>query len=193
MTKAIILKSVAILIGIALAATAAAEPAPGAETPARLRLFGQNGIGVMFYRNSTCYKMGFLGPYGGESVSGGLVDAFSSFIGKANNTVIGMPETVNTKMQNEKDGILSKAYYKEYTVKPDESLTIFTALGDASGFHCGPIAFSFTPKAGADYEGFLEVNWKEKICRFNLNEIVKSDQSTDLVSVNTAYRSSRCE
>lgn len=102
---------------LALSATAQAEaPAQDAATSARLRLFGQNGISVKFYRNSTCYKSGLFGSGGAEVVSGGAGDAFLSLLGASSNTRIGMPDTPTTRNLSARSGVLSKAYFKEYSV-----------------------------------------------------------------------------
>ena len=62
---------------------------------ARLRLFGRNGVLVEFYRNSSCIG----GPGEKTTVSGGVGDAFSSFLGSAKNTAIGMLDVAVAPLQ----------------------------------------------------------------------------------------------
>jgi hypothetical protein len=121
---------------------------------ARLRLFGQNGVGVNYYRNSACQ--------GGENVrvSGGLGDAFSSFIGTASNQSIGMPDTPNTRNQAARNGILSKAYFREYQIAAGQPITITMSFKSNPGKrseYCKTIATTFVPEKGKDYEGALDI------------------------------------
>jgi|GEM_PF-150298 len=183
-------KMITLCIAISSSAHAENETAPASS--ARIRLFGQNGIGVMFYKNSTCYKSSFLGPYGGESISGGLGNSFSSLIGISSNTSIGIPETETTKKQKEQNGFLSKSYFKEYAIEAGKPLTVFAALNDASGIHCGPLAILFTPESGKDYEEVLEIHPEERICHLIINEIKTDSNNVELIPLTNFSPAKKC-
>ncbi|MFJ2990940.1 hypothetical protein ACIPF8_24055 [Collimonas sp. NPDC087041] len=143
---------------------------------ARIRLFGQNGMGVKYYPNSACY--------GGDSVtvSGGFGDAFSSFLGAASNTSIGMPETPNSGKPGTRNGFFSKAYFREYKIAANQPLTIKLDFqsnpspsvsfqkGQSTGYlYCKTLAGTFVPEAGKDYEISLDI--KDGMCVPVLNEL----------------------
>ncbi|SDX21192.1 hypothetical protein SAMN04515617_10260 [Collimonas sp. OK242] len=138
---------------------------PKSDT-ARIRLFGQNGMGVKYYPNSACY--------GGESVtvSGGIGDAFSSFLGTASNTSIGMPETPNSGKPSARNGLFSKAFFREYKIAADQPLTLKLDFQSNPGVrygYCKTIAGTFVPEAGKDYEISLDI--KDGMCVPILNEL----------------------
>jgi hypothetical protein len=157
---------------------AAASQAPGANLQtARMRLFGQNGVQVIFYQNSTC--IGGNGP--STTVSGGVGDAFSSFFGTAKNVSIGMKETPNTTNIAKRNGMMSKAYFREYQIPANQPLTLKMAFqnapsvpyshvvsssggrqeivsGTTGTLTCSKLGGSFTPEAGKDYEVALDVH-----------------------------------
>jgi hypothetical protein len=148
----------------AFAQEAAPAAAPSAEaasaTPtatARVRLFGQNGIMVHFYQNSSC--VGGKGPK--TTVSGGVGDAFGSFLGRAKNTSIGMPETPTTADLGKRDGYFSKAYFREYEIPGNQPMALRMAFQSAAGApgskYCRAFGGTFMPEAGKQYEVTLEV------------------------------------
>jgi hypothetical protein len=148
------------------AVACANDPVAPALEPARIRLFGQNGIGVRYYPNSACI--------GGESVSvsGGLGDAFSSFLGTASNKSIGIPATPNTEQLGAKNGVLSKAYFREYPISPDQPITItmnFQSNPGKTYMYCQRIGTTFIPEKGKDYEGALSI--RDGICMQMINEL----------------------
>jgi hypothetical protein len=123
---------------------------------ARIRLFGQNAVMVKFYRNSTCHGRGA----DETKVSGGLGDAFSSFIGTVKNVSIGMKETPNTVNLAKRNGYASKAYFREYELAAGQPLTIAMKFRDMmpnGSVYCRTIAGTFTPSAGKDYEAALDL------------------------------------
>lgn len=136
----------------------------GSPAGARLRLFGQNGIGMTLYPGSSCI--------GGDSIkiSGGLSDALSSLIGAASNEAIGIPETITTRTIANQDGLLSTAYFKELAVNATPVAISASFIGTpmvappgaviawrtSSGSR--PIEVSFTPTQGTDYEILLAVS-----------------------------------
>jgi hypothetical protein len=138
----------------------AAPAAPSTETAtatARVRLFGQNGIMVHFYQNSSCVG----GKEPKTTVSGGVGDAFGSFLGRAKNTSIGMPETPTTADLGKRDGYFSKAYFREYEIPGNQPMALrmaFQSGGGAPGSkYCRAFGGTFTPEAGKQYEVTLEV------------------------------------
>lgn len=136
---------------------------------ARIRLFGQNGVGVILYKNSKCE-----GRSESIRVSGDAASAFTSFVGAASNESLGMPETETTKNLSKRDGILSKAYFREYRIDPGKPVTIAIRFQDV-GKYCEPIVRTFTPEPRTDYEGRIDID-NAGFCRFSLN-LVSSDGS----------------
>lgn len=168
----------ATILSVACSAALAEEAATPSSEPARLRLFGQNGVNVKYYPNSACR--------GGESVSvsGGIGDAFSSFIGAAKNKSIGMPASPNTENQSARDGMLSKAYYREYEVTPGQPITITMHFQSNPGkryMYCTTVATSFVPEQGKNYEGTFEI--QDGICLQVVNELQNTSEGTMLKPV----------
>jgi hypothetical protein len=134
---------------------------------ARIRLFGQNGVGVKLYQNRACV--------GGKSitVSGGLGDAFASFVGTASDKSIGMPATPNSANRSKRNGILSKAFFREYVIASRQPITVTSGFASNPGTNdyveCKRIATTFTPEAGKDYEVTLEIT--PSLCMQVINEI----------------------
>ncbi|MDR0565336.1 MAG: hypothetical protein LBG78_10445 [Azoarcus sp.] len=149
-----------------------------ADKAARIRLFGQNGMVVRFYRNSTCNRGR------AETVSGGLGSALSSFVGVASNESIGMPETPNVKNIAERSGILSKAYFREYTVEAGQPLTVTQSYRDVSGWYCSRAsAITFIPEAGKDYEAAFDNDVRSGFCGASIKQIVTQDNEVALLPV----------
>ncbi|MQR02577.1 hypothetical protein [Glaciimonas soli] len=163
---------------------------------ARIRLFGQNGMGVKYYPNSACY--------GGDSVtvSGGFGDAFSSFLGVASNTSIGMPETPNSGKPSTRNGYFSKAFFREYKITANQPLTIKLDFqsnpspsvsflkGQSTGYlSCRTHAGTFIPEAGKDYEISLDI--KNGMCIPVLNELQTTEDGLILQPV-VVSKAERC-
>jgi hypothetical protein len=168
------------LCTLAGASAQEAQPAPAASNeaatpaPARVRLFGQNGLMVHFYQNSSC--MGGKGPK--TTVSGGVGDAFGSMFGRAKNTSIGMPETPTTANLGKRDGYFSKAYFREYEIAGNQPMALRMAYQSAAGApgskYCRTFGGTFTPEAGKQYEVSLEVSPNQ--CLAVVREIEESAQ-----------------
>ncbi|MCC2954028.1 hypothetical protein LK542_00190 [Massilia sp. IC2-477] len=142
---------------LTLGASSAAQDAAPEQTvrsTARIRLFGQNGVLVDFYQNSNCVG----GNAQKTRVSGGAGDAFSSLFGRARNTSIGMKDTPNTENLFRRDGVASKAYFREYEIPADQPVSLRMAFqsGPGVGVRCSNLGGTFTPAAGKDYEVALE-------------------------------------
>ena len=158
---------------------------------ARIRLFGQNGVSVKLYRNTQCA--------GGEKimVSGGIGDAFSSFLGVIKNESIGMPDTPNSADPASRNGLMSKAYFREYEVPAGQPLIVSMSFMNASAppskqlrqwsqtAYCKTITTTFVPERGRDYEGILDVRSDLAICVQQINEIKPSEEGIELQQVDT--------
>lgn len=153
---------------------------------ARIRLFGQNGMGVKYYPNSACY--------GGNSVtvSGGVGDAFSSFLGSVSNTSIGMPETPYSGKPSARNGIFSKTFFREYKISANQPLTIKLDFQSNPGLrynYCKTIVGTFVPEAGKDYEISLDI--KGGMCVPVLSELQNTADGVILQPV-VATKAERC-
>jgi len=167
------------------------ESSSNDSSKSRLRLFGQNGAKVVLYRNSSCIKSSL--DKEDETVSGGLSSAFSSFIGTVSNTSIGIPETDTTRHLNKKDGLLSKAYFREYEISANQPITLVMGFQDVSSFYnANGVTYSktspsckgaiqFVPYAGADYEAAF--SWSERGCELGINRVSQEDSVTTLKPV----------
>ena len=176
----------------AAAIEAAGTPAaPATSSISRLRLFGQNGATAFLYRDSSCIRGMFSD--GVEKASGSMSSAFGSFIGSVSNTSLGIPETDTSKNLSRKDGLLSKAYYREYEIPADKPSSLRIGFRDVSPFYVvnginyetvspscsGDI--TFTPRAGEDYEAAF--SWEGKLCTISINQVIARDGKTELVPV----------
>lgn len=130
-----------------------------AQTEARLRLYGQNG-------NPTVINYTYQGKKTQINVGGSLGDAFSSFIGTKNSESIGMPSTEITDKLGSKNGILSRAFFREVVVPANTLINIEAAVIPLTNIENNPRTgirtitsstgcnseYNFTPKSGLDYE-----------------------------------------
>lgn len=154
------------------------KPVDQADKPARIRLYGQNGVNVKYYVNSSCI--------GGESVSvsGGIGDAFSSFLGTSSNKSIGIPPSPTSENLTARNGMLSKAYYREYEVAPGQPITITMRFQSNPGNaykYCNTTATTFIPEKGKDYEAALEVT--DNRCIQAINELQGTSEGTMVTPV----------
>lgn len=167
------------------------KPATENSQNSRLRMFGQNGASAVLFKNSACVKSFWSGD--GEKVSGGMGSAFGSFIGKVSNTSLGIAETDSTRYLSNHDGMLSKAYFREYVIPANKSTSMTMRFQDVSSFYrangitydhisasCGG-SISFTPQAGADYEAAF--TWSGKDCSLGVHQVVAKDGKIELIPV----------
>jgi len=162
--KNLIVPSMLVLL---LSACASGTPTSGQadynpKEQARIRLYGQNGKPtIMRYTNN--------GQENKVNVGGGLGDAFGSLVGVASNQSIGIPQTKISRNVGEKNGMLSKAFYKEFYVPSNSTLLINNALIGMANFNpggsaiyyspsCSSKELSFQPESGKDYEVASIVN-----------------------------------
>jgi len=177
-----------------------ASPIGNNGQTSRLRMFGQNGASAALFRDSACVKSFWSDD--AEKVSGGFSSAFSSFVGTASNTSLGIAETDTTRNLSRKDGILSKAYFREYVVPADKPSSMRMGFQDVSSFYVvksvagmpgfrydavSPScrgAISFMPRAGEDYEAAFA--WEGNACKLSVNQVVTKDGNTELIPVPVA-------
>ena len=172
--------------------------APGTHVhSSRLRMFGQNGASAVLYRGQACVKD--FWSEDGEKASGGLGSAFSSFVGSVSNTSLGIPETKTSRNLSSRDGLLSKAYFREYFIPADQPSSMRLGFRDVSPFympapqigqttfryeHVDPGchgAISFVPGAAKDYE--VAFSWLGKTCHAAVNEVVRKGDTVELIAV----------
>lgn len=158
-----LMAAAALLFGCSTAskpAQAAYDPA----TSARIRVYGNNGFGVVFYQGKTCLPDA---DEGGTRVSGAWGQAFGALAGVDQNESIGMPASQRSSVP--RNGVLAREYFKEYVVRANEPIALKMAfLGtpnvSPSGIPlasvavmrservCVPFGGVFKPEAAQDYD-----------------------------------------
>lgn len=153
----------------------AATPAPAPAAQARIRLFGQNGVGLVLYTNARC-----TGRFDQKiRASGSIGNAFGSLLGRVKNESIGIPATETTRNLATRKMIGSKPYFKEYTLSPGQPVIVEGGLQTPTGWHCDHlISAAFTPVPGADYEVGLDVDWHGGICTLPVSQVAVDGQLT---------------
>lgn len=129
----------------------AAEALAPVERPARIRLFGQNGIALTAYTNARCED-----EYDEElEGSGSLSHAFRTLAGKQRPSQgIGIAQTEDSRNLAARDRLWANPYYLEYPLVPQQPLLLEAQISQGSGWRCtSNVRLSFIPQAGADYEG----------------------------------------
>ncbi|PPU54616.1 hypothetical protein XdyCFBP7245_17390 [Xanthomonas dyei] len=165
----------------AMAAEPASSPTDGAS--ARIRMFGQNGIGIVLYKDAVC-----TATYGEKvRASGSLKSAFGSLMGSVKNESIGIPETENTRHLRDRKMIGSKPFYKEYAIEPGKPVVVEAGASSPAhwsqspGYHigwsCGALlASTFVPEPGADYEVALNLDFRSSVCTLAVNRVDANGQ-----------------
>jgi hypothetical protein len=154
-------------------------------------MFGQNGATAVLSRDSTCAKS--IWSSDAEKVSGGFSSAFGSFLGAVSNTSLGIADTDTTRNLSRKDGMFSKAYFREYVIPADKPSTLGMGFQDVSSFYVANGvryetvgrschgAITFTPRAGEDYEAAFA--WDDEVCLLAVNRVIVKDGKTELIPV----------
>lgn len=176
------------LVMLAACSTSSSLTAPkyDPKTSARIRVFGQNAIGIRLYPGKTCM------PWDDDGVikaSGSIRQSWQSFIGTAESTSIGMPST--ERLRQRRDQRFAKEFYNEYVLNASGPVVISMGFDGSSPHmwrHCNPPAVMFSPEAGKDYEASLVL--AGKYCYVSLDEIQKGKESTAPVS--SAKKADRC-
>ena len=160
---------------------------------ARIRLFGQNQkpsiMEVQMDQNENSRPVKI-------NVGGGLGDAFGSFVGATKSDSIGMAETENTRNLASKDGLLSKAFYREFVIPAGRQVKVYSSfIGLSTSYpmastdtavtyrqrSCTSGTVSFVPQAGKDYEvGF---NNNGNVCSVVVFDIQTIEGKTTLVPI----------
>ncbi|MBP6345792.1 hypothetical protein AB8Q18_10390 [Neisseriaceae bacterium CLB008] len=130
---------------------------------ARIRLFGQNQKPTTMYVQAADEAAKPIKI----SVGGTMGEAFSSFLRVVKNQSLGMAATEHTRNLQQRDGILSKAFYREFVIPAGRPVKINNAFIGLSNVHnnqvtgmrqvtressCRSQDITFTPQAGKDYE-----------------------------------------
>lgn len=156
---------------------------------ARIRLFGQNGKPTLMTSDINCETA----PKGQKvNVGGGLGDAFKSFTGTSSNKTLGMPETQSSQSLKTMNGLLSKAFYKEYAVTAGQPVNVSGALIGTmveTPSHtlyvkgCSSTV-SFLPQAGHDYEVLGQMHGRK--CTVVVKEVINKNDQIIYQDVQTA-------
>lgn len=152
----------------------------------RIRLFGQNGKPTVMRSDINCETRAKGTKI---NVGGGASDAFKSFTGTASNQSIGIPETYASQNLKSMNGILSKAFFKEFVIKAGEPVNVTGALIGTSVETPSQIMFvkgcsstvAFVPQAGRDYE--VLGNQTNRQCDILIKEIVVKNGQTSYQDV----------
>jgi hypothetical protein len=130
------------------------------------------------------------------NVGGSLGDAFGSFMRMSKNNSIGIAETENTQNLASQDGILSKAFCREFVIPAGRTVKVRNAfIGLATAHYspatgmtiiqqessCSSATVSFVPQAGKDYEAVSYKNGNS--CSVMVFEIQTIGGSTMLVPI----------
>jgi hypothetical protein len=160
---------------------------------ARIRLFGQNGrpsiMVVQIGQGADARSVKV-------NVGGGLGDAFGSLLLMSKNKSIGIAETESTRNLASRDGILSKAFYREFVIPAGKQVEVNNAFIGMSNVISDPVTgrtvshqwqrncisdtVFFTPHAGKDYEvGFIN----GKTCTAAVFEVQTIEGEVTLVPI----------
>ena len=158
-----------------------ANPPYDPARQARVRILAGNGAGVTanFWKNSSCYTYSLHARGNRVQVNDGFWAATKY---SSTSVTIGMPASPRKGMRT--DGLYFKDFIKEYVVDANEPLTLALAY-KPDYVSCTPPAATFTPKAGQDYDAFLD--WKGRACWVAVHRIDGRD-ADDKVPVEWATK-----
>ena len=136
------------------------------STQARVRLYGQNQKPTIMVSGIDCEAEDRRARRGHKvNVGGSLGDAFGSFAGTARSRSLGIAETEHSKNIGQMNGILSRAFFREYAVPAGKAVNVQAAyIGLRNVMEgatetviqhegsCNTRMASFVPQAGHDYE-----------------------------------------
>lgn len=177
MSKLKLLSAVVVCAGLAACqtTTVSKDTHYTASQDARIRLYGQN-------QKPTIMTYEQAGKTVKINVGGGAGDAFSSMVGTIKNSSIGIAATATSTSFQEKNSILSKAFYKEFSIPAGQPIKVhnsFIGLTNVSQSpeqttvqyqgSCHGSEMVFTPVAGKDYE--VVANAKGATCGVTVLEI----------------------
>ncbi len=146
-----------------------------ASKNARLRVFGQNGAPTFVTYKENNKKINI-------NVGGTIGSAFSSMIGTISSESIGMPKTPNSESVGKRNGILSRAFFREIVIPANTTIKIEGSISlpgnqntmskNSMTVYAKEICSSvtnFIPEAGKDYE--VTGNG----CSLSVIEIIKTE------------------
>ena len=149
------------------------------DNQARIRFFGQAVIGLEFYRNAMCY--------GGDAESETPSSrGFGGAFGSKKNISLGMPVTPNVTNLKQRNGILAKAFYREYAITAGEPIAIHASYYETTGPNgisggCDDFGVSFVPEKGQDYEVALDLS--RQYCHLTVSKISETSDGAALAPV----------
>ncbi|WCE05521.1 hypothetical protein [Pseudoxanthomonas sp. JBR18] len=147
------------------------------DNQARIRFFGQAVIGLEFYRNTMCY--------GGDAESETPSSrGFGGAFGSKKSISLGMPVTPNVINLKQRNGILAKAFYREYAITAGEPIAIHGSYYEATSHMsrgCEDFGVSFVPEKDQDYEVALDLT--DKFCRLVVSKISQTSEGVALAPV----------
>ncbi|MBN6112951.1 hypothetical protein [Xanthomonas bonasiae] len=156
------------------------------DNQARIRFFGQAVIGLEFYRNTMCYG----GDAESETPSS---SGFGGAFGSKKNISLGMPVTPNVTNLKQRNGILAKAFYREYAITAGEPIAIHASYYETTGSSpyftspngisrgCDDFGVSFVPEKGQDYEVALDLS--RQYCHLTISRISETSDGVALAPV----------
>lgn len=168
-------RSALLLLGALLCSHASAsEPLAPVERPARIRLFGQNGVALTLYTNAHCED-----AYEEQiDASGSMSHAFGTLFGKkGRNETLGIPETESTRKLSSRGHLMANPYYLEYPLVPGQPVILRAQIAAAFGPRCqGDVLAAFTPEPGMDYEGDMIRDFDKRICALAIRRVLPDGQ-----------------
>lgn len=157
--------AVLLLSGCSTAITKIQPSEYDANNSARLRIFGNNGIGIVVYQNiNGC-------PYAADNglrVSGKIQQSINAFLAQQDNLSIGMP--ISDRVKNPYQSIFGNDFFTELVV-PAKPITIQATFTSADQSYCKPITVTLFPEAGKDYETVLNIDKIDRYCQLKILRI----------------------
>lgn len=148
-----------------------------ANPPARLRIYGKNGIFAKFFPGKACYPKVFAG---GTLASGSFLQSLASSLRFAKNQRIGIAET--TRSSSSITDFYGKEFFSEFVIAADQPVTVAFAFRN-NLLYCPTTWHYFVPFAGKDYEMFLTFDGAEpQRCQITLHEISMENNEVQALS-----------
>lgn len=159
---------------------------------ASVRFYGNNGVGLVFFRDSECVEKD---RSKGTRVSGGIGSSFGSLMGMEQNQSIGMP--ASKRLNDQRNGAMAREFYKEYKVAADKKLSFVMSytgmqLSPPPGYvvngsapSCTIPGGTFVPQANKNYDIYLDFKTNARACLATVNEIA-ADGSAIPIEVHPA-------
>lgn len=160
-------------------ASLAEEEGNLALAPARLRVFKAPGVEMRLYRNSLCYKKGWMGLSGGDNVARNSWQTFKSWFGWDGNSRIGMPQTNATRQLISQGKASGQESFHEFAIAAEQPLTLVVQVNSKGHYYCDPVLSAyFIPETGKDYEARLDMT--SDSCVIHVGELQQKDDGQQL-------------